>query len=309
MIKNTKISRTKKEIKTKKTTKKKIFISDFSKRVLEFHFEHCSSVKAIHNLLVFVVFEQQSWKLVFNDVLSCSSKAIALPLTDRDIHHPCLYCIPSQSLVIVLENFFLVGYALDGVQLFDFSQQTIQPTYNIAASEPIFYQGTERKSILLSSNFQVKNGKWTLRHETRLELQHSPNWGQWFVVNSLEDKFGIFYWQAPNCLVWCSTEESRSAIFKAKTGIPEDILFFPPKSGIIIARCNQFETYVFEEKKRTNTNKAPWKFCARWKLDITMGLWYQIFIWKNYVGIRYCSQNEKIKIYFLNALDLFSKLK
>jgi len=83
------------------------------------------------------------------------------------------------------------------------------------------------------------------------------------------------------------------------------ILFFPPNQGIIVlfqnSWGNSLETYIFADEAKSE-KKVPWKFCRRWKMEVDF---FEMFLWKKFVGMRYDCKNGKFQICFYDALSLF----
>ena len=142
--------------------------------------------------------------------MGSSSKKIILWDEFNDI--PVLSCVPPQNLVLIFSNYEAIfGFALDGSRLFCLKNETLRQSFCIDWANMILCQEVrDGTTTLLSCIVEVKKGAWNLTYKSQEQkLKNVTVCKRIYVVNSLDDKFGMFYYASNgSSLQWCKKNKT-----------------------------------------------------------------------------------------------------
>ncbi len=277
----------------------------FPKCILKFNLEASIwEIKLIDNSLILLAFTLRGWALVFLDLRSYSERKILLPEEVQRGECPDLFCLPAQNLILILSRPSLLGYSLDGVFLFRFSpllghqfllsnSRSSQFSFVEIGDEKTFFSLESLDLRKLPCTFHIKRSRCVKNPDP--DSYRPPTW---YVVQDIEDKFGIFGCQNEDVYWWRETGESP-AIKLSPSSVKRTsnkILFYPPKDGLVMISDDCLLTYSFVSEL-----KFPWKFSRRWNLGQNSS--FAPFLWNTFLGVEgVASRGAKILLFDVSKL-------
>src|SRR5260221_1687737 len=239
------------------------------KCILDLPFYITWDIQVIHNILILLVFSTKAWELVFKNLKNQLERKITFPQDDAyngdDL--PSLFCLTDENLVLVLSRPTLFGYTLDGTLLFRvrFIHDNKFLVSNPQSPNFTFtFGGIEEKTPFTVETLDMRKPNPSF-HITRKRYIKSPPHSYeplgWYVVQGIDDKFGIFGFGEDHLYWWNERGENPEVIFSPVSDqiTSSDAIFYSPKNGLVLSGCDCLTSYSFSQ-----TPTVHWKFNGRW---------------------------------------------